>query len=116
LSDPFAEVRFAHIAACDATNHVVGLVRIAGCWYPRSPVPLNELDGGEEGASLVAVRERMVLDKVPAENSRLGFKIGVRLHATETSLRCAQRRLSESDAIEVGDRLGGKSENALGDK
>lgn len=85
--DPLAEVRLAQFAARNAANDLVGFVRIARRRHPRSAVPLNELDGGEERASLVAVRERVVLDEVPAEHGSLGLEVRVRLDATETSLR-----------------------------
>ena len=53
--DPVAEVRLAQLAARDSADHAVGLVWITGRRKPDSAVPLDELNGGEERASLVAV-------------------------------------------------------------
>lgn len=96
----------AYFAACDTPNHPIGLVRIAWRRHQRSAVPLDELDGGEERTSLVAVRERVVLDEVPAKHGGLGLEVRVRLDATEASLRRGERGLGTSDPIKVRDRLG----------
>jgi hypothetical protein len=74
-----------------ATDNLVGLIRIAGRRGPGSAGALHELDRGQEGAALVAVRGRVVLDEVPAQDGRLCRKLRVRLDAAEAGLRCAER-------------------------
>ncbi len=46
LGDPVPERRLADLAAGDAPDNVIGLIRIAGCGDPRSAIALNELDRG----------------------------------------------------------------------
>jgi len=79
----FTEVGFAHLAARDGADDVVGLSRVAGCWQPRSAVALDELHGGQEGAALFAVGQRMVLHQVPAEDGGLRLEVWVRLDAAK---------------------------------
>lgn len=99
--DPVAEVRLAQIATGDGADDPVGLVRVARCRHPRPAVALDELDRRQERAALVPVGQRMVLDQVPAEDRDLGLEVGVRLNTTEASLRRAERRLGQSNPIEV---------------
>lgn len=82
----------------------------------RSAVALDELDGREERAALVAVRQGMVLHQVPAEDRGLRYEVRVRLDAAKASLRRGQRRLGQSDAVQVRDRLGGKPEHPFRDE
>ena len=114
--DPFTKVGLAHLAARDGADDVVGLVRVAGCWQPRSAVAVYELDCGQECTTLVTVRQRMVLHQVPAEDGGLGLEVWVPLDAAKAGLGRGQRRLGQSDSIEVGDRLGREPEHALRDE
>ncbi|MGH2385033.1 MAG: hypothetical protein ACRDGB_08305, partial [Candidatus Limnocylindria bacterium] len=101
LGDPIAEVPLAQVATRDGADGAVGLIRITGRWDPRSAVALHELDGGQERAALIAIREWMVLDEVPAQDGGLRRKVGLGLHVAEAGLRRGQRGVGQPDAIEV---------------
>jgi len=111
VGDPSAEVRLAQVATRDGADHAVGLIRITGRCDPSSAVALHELDGGQERAALVAIRQRMILDDVPAQDGGLRHKVRVGLHVAEAGLRRGQRGFGQSDAIEVGDCQGGQAED-----
>ncbi len=66
VGDPVAEVLLAQVATRHGAEDAVGLIRITGRRNPRAAVALHELDGGQERAAFVAIREWMVLDQVPA--------------------------------------------------
>jgi hypothetical protein len=118
LCDPLAKVRFAHLAAGDATDNLIGFIRIAGRRGPGSAIALHELDRGQEGAALVAVRERVVLDEMRSPSEALEDLL-VALDADPKALaevcilsasldvggNCAQDLLVDRDLIDAGDRL-----------
>jgi hypothetical protein len=58
----------------------------------------------------------MVLDKMPAQDRRLGREVWVSLDAAESGLWCSQCRIGESDPIELSDRFGGQAQNPLGNQ
>jgi hypothetical protein len=78
VGHPRAEVPLAQVATRDGADDAVGLIRIIWRRDPPSAVGLHELDGGQERAALVAIREWMVLDKVPAQDGGLRRKVRVR--------------------------------------
>ena len=76
VGDPVAEVPLAQVATRDGADDAVGLIRITGRWNPSSAAAIHELDGGQERAALIAIREWMVLDEVPAQDGGLVAKSG----------------------------------------
>ncbi len=102
FGDPIAEVSLAQVATRHGADDAVGLIRITGRWDPSSAVALHELDGGQERAAFIAIREWMVLDEVPAQDGGLRRKVRVGLHVAEAGPWRGQRGFDQSDAIEVG--------------